>query len=223
MIPSAADDAEEPHLTLTRLALPPLALVLVACGSMAGPADTGGSPPDGAAAAGPAATSMPTPGTAADPVAPGTAPRSSLAAWQTRELTDVRSGERFAIADLVGKVAVIEPMAIWCTNCARQQREAAKALDRLDSDGIVYISLDVDPSERARDLAAYADERGFDWRFVISERAMSRALAEAFGDQVLSPPSTPKIVVTPNGRVEGPNFGIQDAAAIEAEIRDLIP
>jgi hypothetical protein len=84
------------------------------------------------------------------------------------------------------------------------------------------VSLDVDPSERAVDLAAYADERGFDWRFVVADRALSRALAEAFGDQVLSPPSTPKVIVTPDGRVEGPRFGIQDASAIEAELRALL-
>jgi thiol-disulfide isomerase/thioredoxin len=145
------------------------------------------------------------------------------AAWLTRGLVDVRSGERFAIADLAGKVVVIEPMAIWCTNCARQQQEAAEALAVLSSDDVAYVSLDVDPSERAEDLAAYADERGFDWRFAVADRAMSRALAEAFGDQVLSPPSTPKILVAPDGRVEGPRFGIDDASAIEAELRDLLP
>jgi hypothetical protein len=87
----------------------------------------------------------------------------------------------------------------------------------------VYVSLDVDPGEHAPDLAAYADERGFEWRFVVADRAVSRALAEAFGDQVLSPPSTPKILVAPDGRVIGPHFGIQDASAIEAELRDLLP
>jgi hypothetical protein len=158
--------------------------------------------------------------TTGEGIAPAATP---LAAWQTNALTDVRSGEQFAIADLAGKVVVIEPMAIWCTNCARQQREAAKALAVLSSDDIVYVSLDVDPGEHAADLAAYADERGFDWRFAVADRAMARALAQAFGDQVLAPPSTPKIIMAPDGRFEGPRYGIQDASAIEAELRDLLP
>jgi hypothetical protein len=206
-----------------RLLAPLIVLVLAACRSSGG--DDAGAP---AASASPVAS---VPG--GSPAVPAVAETqavtadvdgaATLADWQTLELVDVRSDERFSIGDLAGKVVVIEPMAIWCTNCARQQGEAAKALATLPRDDIVYISLDVDPSERAEDLAVYADERGFDWRFVIAERTMSRALAQAFGDQVLSPPSTPKIVVSPEGVVTGPNFGIQDATAIEAEIRDLLP
>jgi cytochrome oxidase Cu insertion factor (SCO1/SenC/PrrC family) len=186
--------------------------------------DDGGAPATLASPAASAASGTPVTQAAAQTQAAAAdgAAAATLPEWQTLELVDVRSDERFTVADLAGKVVVIEPMAIWCSNCARQQREAAKALATLPRDDIVYISLDVDPSEQARDLAAYADERDFDWRFVVAERAMSRALAEEFGDQVLSPPSTPKIVVSQEGAVAGPNFGIQDAAAIEAEIRDLL-
>jgi thiol-disulfide isomerase/thioredoxin len=211
-------------VTRTRVSLPALVLVLAACQSPAGPVGT-----EPGITSAPAASSPLTPAATAGPsveVIPGegvAAGERSLAAWQTRGLVDVRSGARFAIADLAGKVVVIEPMAIWCTNCARQQREASRALASLSSDEVVYVSLDVDPSERAEDLAAYAEEQGFDWRFAVADRAMSRALADAFGDQVLSPPSTPKILVAPDGSVEGPRFGIDDASAIEAELRSLLP
>jgi thiol-disulfide isomerase/thioredoxin len=195
--------------------IPTLALILAACSAGSG-ASAPTSPLSSAApAATVAATQVPPAGTEAQPAV-------ALDPWQTEGLTDVRTGETFAIADLAGKVVVIEPMAIWCSNCARQQKEAAKALDALASDDVVYISLDIDPGERASDLAAYADERGFDWRFVVADRALSRALAQAFGDQVLSPPSTPKIILGADGRVVGPNFGIQDASAIEAELRDQL-
>ena len=84
-------------------------------------------------------------------------------AWRTTALVDTRSGETFTIDELNGKLVVIEPMAIWCTNCRIQQGEAAVALDRLDDPDIVYLSVDVDPNERAGDLAAYADGSGVDW------------------------------------------------------------
>ena len=132
-------------------------------------------------------------------------------AWRTTALVDTRSGETFTIDELKGKLVVIEPMAIWCSNCRIQQGEAAVALDRLDDPAIVYVSVDVDPNERAGDLAAYADGSGFDWAFVVATKEVARSLAATFGDQILSPPSTPLIVVGPDGEVVDQHFGIRSA------------
>jgi hypothetical protein len=118
------------------------------------------------------------------------------------ELRDVRSGETLVVNELTraGLLVVIEPMAIWCTNCRTQQNEARDGAGRPGRDDIVYISLDVDPNETEPDLARYADERDYPWHFVVASREVARSLAEVFGDQVLSPPSTPKIVVARDGR-----------------------
>ena len=175
----------------TSLLLPVLAILVAACG-----------------AAVPASTP-----------APATAVAATREPWRTATLTDARTGESFTIADLAGRVVVVEPMAIWCTNCLRQQQAVATALAALQGEDVVYISLGVDPSERPADLAAYADGHGFGWRFAVAGRDLSRMLAQDLGDQVLSPPSTPRIIITPDGAVTGPEFGIADADAIEAEIR----
>ena len=132
-------------------------------------------------------------------------------AWRTTALVDARTGESFTIDGLRGKLVAIEPMAIWCTNCRIQQGEAAAALDRLASPDIVYVSVDVDPNERAGDLAAYADGSGFDWAFVVATKEVARSLAATFGDQILSPPSTPLILVGPDGKVVDQHFGIRSA------------
>ncbi len=190
--------------TLTTATLAVVALLLAAC-TAGGP-----TPPAVTRAADTPATSAGDPGASAP---------AAAEPWRTAELRDVRTGERFRIADLAGQLVVIEPMAIWCVNCATQQRQAVKALAALDRDDIVYISLDIDGLEAEPDLAAYADEGGFGWRFVVASREVARSLAQTFGDQVLSPPSTPRIIVTPAGEVVGPDFGIQDAAAIEVELR----
>jgi cytochrome oxidase Cu insertion factor (SCO1/SenC/PrrC family) len=208
--------------------LPVVAVLAVACGASTPAATPATTPlavtlepvpsaaPDTSTEPGAASTPESTP--AGPPAAAGPT-EAALEPWRTAPLTDVRSGETFTLADLAGRVVVIEPMAIWCVNCLRQQREVATALKALERDDVVYISLDVDPSERPSDLAAYAEEHGFDWRFVVAGRDVSRQLARDLGDQVLSPPSTPRIIVTPDGRVVGPTFGIADAAAVEAEIR----
>ncbi len=145
------------------------------------------------------------------------------AAWRTAPLRDVRTGETFRIDDLQGALVVIEPMAIWCTTCRAQQREAAAALSEVGGDDVVYISLGVDPNEAEADLARYADEQGFGWRFAVASPQVARSLADSFGEQVLSPPSTPGIIVRPDGAVEGVSFGIKKAEQLVAEFREHAP
>jgi hypothetical protein len=132
-------------------------------------------------------------------------------AWRTMTLRDVVTGEEFRIADLDGKVVAIETMAIWCITCRQQQAQAQAALDTVDLTDVVYVSLDVDPNERAEDLADYAAREGFGWTFAVAPADMSRSLAATFGDQVLSPPSTPLIVLGPDGQLIEKHIGIKSA------------
>jgi thiol-disulfide isomerase/thioredoxin len=138
-------------------------------------------------------------------------------------LRDVVSGEAFRIADLQGKVVVIEAMAIWCTTCRFQQLEAQAALDQVASPDVVYISLDVDPNERAEDLAEYARREGFDWLFVVASADVSRSLAATFGDQILSPPATPLVILGPDGQLIEKHTGIKGAGDLAALIKEHLP
>lgn len=131
--------------------------------------------------------------------------------WRTAALLDARTGETYTIGGLRGKLVAVEPMAIWCTTCQLQQFEAAEALADLETSDLIYISLDIEPNEEPAALAAYATERGFDWVFSVSGAAVARSLAATFGDQVLSPPSTPLILIGPDGRVIAQDFGIRGA------------
>jgi thiol-disulfide isomerase/thioredoxin len=120
------------------------------------------------------------------------------------ELVDVRSGETFSLADLSGdKPVLLETMAIWCTTCLSQQREVVQAHQLADFHS---VGIDVDPNERAPDLAAYSDREGFDWRFVVADRELVRLLTERYGFEVTNPPSTPTFVVT-DGTVRALPFG----------------
>jgi thiol-disulfide isomerase/thioredoxin len=138
-------------------------------------------------------------------------------------LRDVVTGEEFRIADLQGKVVVIEAMAIWCTTCRVQQGEAQAALAEVASADVVYISLDVDPNERAEDLAEYARREGFDWRFVVASAEVSRSLAVTFGDQILSPPATPIVILGPDGQLIEKHTGIKGAGDLAALIEEHLP
>ena len=143
--------------------------------------------------------------------------------WRTASLRDVVTNQEFRIADLEGKIVAIEAMAIWCTTCRVQQGEAQAALDQVDSPDVVYISLDVDPNERAADLAQYAQREGFSWRFVIASPEVSRSLAATFGDQILSPPATPLVILGPDGELIEQHIGIKSAGDLAAVLRENLP
>ena len=130
-------------------------------------------------------------------------------AWATVHLTDVRTGQSFRIADIVAtrRVVFIETMAIWCANCRAQQRDAVTALAGLSPDRVTWIGVDVDASEGAQDLAAYSRQLGFDWPYVVGSNDFLRSLADEFGSQILSPPSTPVIVIGTDGTVTLTEFG----------------
>jgi thiol-disulfide isomerase/thioredoxin len=145
------------------------------------------------------------------------------AAWRTASLRDVATGEEFRIDDLRGKVVAIETMAIWCVNCRIQQGEAEAALQQLDSPDVVYISLDVDPNERESDLAEYAQREGFTWRFVVASPEVARSLAATYGDQILSPPATPLVLLGPDGTLIEKHIGIKSRDDLAALIEEHLP
>lgn len=194
-----------------------VALLVTACGSAT--SATSGSTPvpsvtgpsgsaAGASAAGASADSAPSVSSAAPPVSSGPGVVLSQP-WATAELTDVRNGTTFRIADLVAsdRVVFIETMAIWCSRCRAQQRDVVTALARLDPSRVTWIGVDVDGSESASDLATYSTTLGFDWAYVVGSKDFLRALNDEFGSQVLSPPSTPIIVVGTDGTVTLTEFG----------------
>jgi thiol-disulfide isomerase/thioredoxin len=136
--------------------------------------------------------------------------------WATALLTDVTTGETFRIADLAGKVVIIETMAIWCSNCRVQQDEAKTALARLPANSVVYVALDIDPNEDGPSLAAYREQNDLEGIYAIAGKDVARALAAEFGDQVLNPPSTPMIIVGTDGTVTLTEFGIKSSDDIVA-------
>jgi thiol-disulfide isomerase/thioredoxin len=176
------------------------------------PATGGPANPSAAPATAPPASAMPSedPDGSAEPSAePSAAGVVVDRAWATAELIDVSTGESFRITDLVaqGKVVFVEPMAIWCTKCRAQQADAMTALAQLDRSKVVWLGLDVDPSETAEALADYGPRWGFDHTYAIAGTEVARALVDDFGSTVISPPSTPIVVVGTDGTVTLTDYG----------------
>ena len=173
--------------------------VVVACSTTASEVTTEG--PDTAAA------ETVAPATLEAPPTTTAEPESAEPTWLDIELTDAESGQTYTLASLAGGVVAIEPMAIWCGNCKRQQDNVKSAYSEIESSDVTYISLGIDPGENPQQLAKYADKRGYEWTFSQSPLELSRALSDIFGPQILSAPSTPLIVLDPDGEIVVQEFG----------------
>lgn len=213
-------------ITVPRRAALALVAATLALGACAGasPATPASSAPATAppvAPEEPSATPAPTPVATdagstppAAPATPSPSPAAVLdAPWASAELVDVTTGEAFTIAGLVaaGRPVIVETMAIWCTNCLAQQRRIEEALEREEPGAAAYVVLTVDPSEDASKLARYREQHDFDGMYAVASRDVVRALADEFGDQVLNPPATPVVIISPAGRVTLTPFGPKSA------------
>ncbi len=186
-----------------------LAVVLSACaaggGAPASAAQATGSPSASAAGSG-------GPGPAAS-----SAPRLSSDPLHAVELLDVTDGRMLTLGALAAQRPVLlETMAIWCTNCRMQQDQVIEAHATAD---FISISLDVDPTELPGDLKEYAAQHGYDWHFAKATQTVANQLRDRFGTSVLNPPSTPKILLRPDGSVTALEFNrVYSAADLAAVV-----
>jgi cytochrome oxidase Cu insertion factor (SCO1/SenC/PrrC family) len=144
-------------------------------------------------------------------------------AWFTASLTDVSAGETFTVADLKGKVVLVEMMAIWCPTCLRQQREVAKLKAMLgERDDFATVTLDVDPNESPEDLKAYAAQHGFGGRYAVAGASVAREIAALYGDQFINPPSAPMLVIDRQGMAHPLPFRVKTAEELKAVVEPFL-
>lgn len=139
--------------------------------------------------------------------------------WFGTTFTNVSSGETFTINDFKGKVVLIENLAMWCSNCKKQQ-EQVKILHELIgmNPDLISIGLDIDPNENADDLKTYIATNSFDWIYAIATDEVTREIANLYGAQFLNPPSTPILIVDRNGQTHPMPFGIKSAEDLKSYI-----
>jgi thiol-disulfide isomerase/thioredoxin len=122
-----------------------------------------------------------------------------LPEWQSLAMTNARTGEEFAIRDFLGCAVYVETMATWCVNCLMQMGHVAEALPSLDPDRHVVIAISVETDLPAEDLARYADNSNLDWIFSVASPEVLKAIVDEFGRDAIVPPSTPHVIVNPDG------------------------
>jgi thiol-disulfide isomerase/thioredoxin len=137
-------------------------------------------------------------------------------AWYGADLTDVNTGTAFKVADLKGKVVLVETMAVWCPTCL-QQASQIQALNKLlgKRDDFVSLGLDIDQQETADVLKAYTAKNGFDWPYAVAPAAVAHEIGQLYGDQFLNPPSTPILIIDRQGQAHPLPFGVKSAQVLQ--------
>jgi thiol-disulfide isomerase/thioredoxin len=132
--------------------------------------------------------------------------------WFGTTLTNVNTGEAFTINDFKGKVVLVENLAMWCSNCKKQQEQVKLLHEALGMEtDLVSIGLDIDTNENAVDLKTYTENNSFDWIYAVAPEEVTREIANLYGAQFLNPPSTPILIVDRNGQAHLMPFGIKSA------------
>jgi len=143
--------------------------------------------------------------------------------WFDVTLTNVRTGKDFSINEFKGKVVLVEDLAMWCSNCKKQQIQVKTLLEEMGmNEDLVFIGLDIDPNEKAADLKAYTDNNGFDWVYAIAPVEVAREIGNLYGDQFLNPPSTPIFLIDRKGQVHPLPFGIKSAEDLKNFIEPFL-
>jgi len=143
--------------------------------------------------------------------------------WFSASLTDARTGQAFSINDFQGKVVLVETMAIWCSNCLKQQGQVKALHEQLGArDDFISIGLDIDPNENLDALKSYVENKGFDWLYSVPSADVSREIASLYGDQFLNPPSTPMVVIDRHGDAHPLPFGIKSADDLMQAIQPFL-
>jgi hypothetical protein len=137
---------------------------------------------------------------------------SNFPDWYSTPLTDVNAGEVFTISENIGKVYLVETMAIWCSNCLRQQQEVKRFHDLLgERDDFESIGINIDPNEDTALLTGYVQKNGFDWIYVVASNELIDEISSLYGSQFLNPPSAPMLIIDRQGNPHPLGFGIKSA------------
>ena len=138
-------------------------------------------------------------------------------------LTNVNTGDSFKISDFAGKVVLVENLAIWCSNCKKQQEQVKKLNEALGMQSdLISIGFDVDPNENATDLKKYTDSNSFDWVYAVPPQEVLNEISKLYGANFLNPPSTPIFIIDRKGGVHPMPFGIKSVDDLQKFIAPFL-
>lgn len=143
--------------------------------------------------------------------------------WLSSELVNIRTGETLKLTDFAGKVVLVENLAMWCSNCLKQQEQVKLLHEQLGEDSdLISIGFDIDQNEEVEDLKKYVESNGFDWIYIIPSLEVVREIANLYGANFLNPPLTPVLIIDRQGIVHPMNMGLKSAEDLKLFIEPFL-
>ncbi len=119
--------------------------------------------------------------------------------WTETNLTDVVTGERFNIRQLLatGKPVIIHTFAVWCSGCSMQLQESSKLMAE-HPDEYIVVGLDIDPNEDTATVKRHVEKNRFAGYYANAPSEMTKVLIGAYSPNfVLEIPQT--VIACENG------------------------
>jgi len=84
---------------------------------------------------------------------------------------------------------------------------------------VTVVALDADANEDADQVVAHIEKNDFEGHFAVSPQELTDALVDDFGPGIISPPTSPVIIVSvEDGTARLLPRGLKSIADLEAEI-----
>lgn len=126
------------------------------------------------------------------------------------------AGNPFKLAELRGKVVLLDFWAKWCAPCVAELPNIRKLHDRYAESGLVVVGISFDRS--ADEARAYVTDNHMEWIQVFAEKADKSPLADLYGVSAI--PAT--YLIGPDGKVVARDLrGAELLDAVQKELRKL--
>jgi peroxiredoxin len=127
-------------------------------------------------------------------------------------LTDI-DGVAFSLSDYRDNIVVIDFMATWCGPCVVEMGHLKQLYTNYGAQGVVIMSIDVDPSETNEVIRQFKVSYGDDWIF-----ASGPSVGTTY--RVIYIPTL--YIIDQQGRVAYKNVGVTTYSTLAAEVDKLL-
>ncbi|MFH1327612.1 MAG: TlpA disulfide reductase family protein [Candidatus Bathyarchaeota archaeon] len=132
-------------------------------------------------------------------------------------------GNVFALSDFRDNIVVLDTMATWCVECRFEMEHLRQIHSKYSDEGVVLISVDIDPIETNEELRQFKEEFEAQWIFALDilrlEGRESRPSSVALNYQPTPLPTV--YIIDQNGKLVFRSSGLTSSETISQVIENL--
>ena len=140
--------------------------------------------------------------------------------WTKIPLTDVKTGQRFTIEDLVllEKPLILTTFAVWCPSCTMQLKINTE-LQKENPEKYTMLAIDIDPNENENIVKKHIEKNQLEGKFTTTPIELTKGLVQSFGTDIAL--RMPQTVIISNGTASYLGGGVFSSEGISHFIAQL--